>query len=114
MFFVGFADNAKGFRCINPDNKKLVIARDVKFLEDTPKSVIIMDSDDDLDSVREVSTDDNSSKGTVEEDNDDQDCSFHSVSDHEDEDRFFKETLTPTNAVRRSSQIPKRKTSKDM
>lgn len=32
MLFVGFADNAKGFRRINPESKKLIIARDVKFL----------------------------------------------------------------------------------
>lgn len=105
MLFVGFADNAKGFRCINPENKKLIIARDVKFLEDTLKSMVTIDSGD-LDSVREESIKEEfSSKDTEEEEN--QNDSFYSMSDHEDEVHDFEETITPTITVRRSSRIPK-------
>lgn len=56
MLFVGFADNAKDFRCINPESKKLKISRNVKFLENTSKSMVIIDSDD-FNSVRKESTD---------------------------------------------------------
>ncbi|KMQ90788.1 cysteine-rich rlk receptor-like protein kinase 8 protein [Lasius niger] len=44
--------------------------------------------------LREVSTDDNSSKGTVEEDNDDQDCSFHSKRAMSDEMDSLAENKT--------------------
>lgn len=56
MIFAGFADNAKGFRCINPISKKLVIVRDGKFLENTPKLIALVNDDNDIDSVRELIT----------------------------------------------------------
>lgn len=33
MIFVGYDDKCKTFRCFNPDTKKLVISRDVRFLD---------------------------------------------------------------------------------
>lgn len=103
MLFVGFADNTKGFRCINPENKKITIARDVSFLENTSDSMITIDNDD-SDSVRDVSTNESiSSKITKEERS--QDNTFHSISDQEsenqeEEDRGGRNTRTGGNCTK--------------
>lgn len=79
MLFVGFADNTKGFRFINLENKKITIACDVSFLENTSDSIIIIDNDD-SNSVRDSSTNESISSKITEEEGS-QDDTFHSISD---------------------------------
>lgn len=35
MLFVGYSDESKGYRLLNPENKKIVVSRDVIFDETT-------------------------------------------------------------------------------
>lgn len=40
MIFVGYTNGTKGYRCINPNTRKVTLSRDVKFLH-TPEKVIL-------------------------------------------------------------------------
>lgn len=45
MIFVGYDDDTKGFRCIDPKTKKLTVSRDVKFLTKPEKVTLNIDND---------------------------------------------------------------------
>lgn len=47
MIFVGYSEETKGYRCIDPDSNKMSYSRDVKFLENDQQS------EPNLDSVRD-------------------------------------------------------------
>lgn len=49
LIFVGYADDTKGYRCMDPKTRKLTISRDVKFLEELqkPEKVILKMGTDD-------------------------------------------------------------------
>lgn len=56
MIFVGYDFNTKGYRCMDPKTRKLIVSRDVEFMENNTTSTIQVD----------LETNDNSEKETDE------------------------------------------------
>lgn len=48
MIFVGYDSNTKGFRCIDPKTKQLVISRDVIFHEPNCESIVELSIENDM------------------------------------------------------------------
>lgn len=63
LIFVGYSETTKGYRCVDPATKKIVISRDIVFMENEVNNVIAFDSDD-IVSVGETQT--NASASTSE------------------------------------------------
>lgn len=52
LIFVGYDDDTKGFRCIDPQTRKLTISRDVKFLSKSGKVTLNIDDNKDKNSTK--------------------------------------------------------------
>ena len=52
MIFLGYDDESKAYRCYDPVKEKLVISRDVRFVEKQENvELYLLDSEDDLNNV---------------------------------------------------------------
>lgn len=119
MLFVGYSDDTKGYRCIEPITKKFQISRDVKFIENDNTSKVEMAEN--LDSVRDHA---NTSSEVEIDIKSDQEENKENLSHMTDEEEYSDETdsdstfdpkvpITPVEQPRRTTRIPKPKNLSD-
>lgn len=116
ILFVGYCDDTMGYRCIVPDTKKLVISRDVFFIEKNLNSTIEIDVADETDAVRENSTSEAavtesgkvySGSEEVESDEQPEKVSFQSFTDTDSslDDTIVDESYNPDVVVAPPTQL---------
>ncbi|KMQ89005.1 retrotransposon expressed [Lasius niger] len=62
--FIGYPEESKGYRVWFPDSRKIIIARDVKFLEKTPEAPENLDEIDFLEKSKQVRVMESTDEGT--------------------------------------------------
>lgn len=85
LLFVGYDDNIKGFRCIDPTTKKITVSRDVVFLESKVVPIIAVDVTADVASSSDPVRDESVVDGDVvevDEDSDDE-SNYESTSEND-------------------------------
>ncbi|KMQ82772.1 gag-pol polyprotein, partial [Lasius niger] len=108
--FVGYCENSKGYRLIDPRTKKIVKSRDVVFFEEFKDSKtkepnyiqLQLDEEDESDMEKD---DDSSDTAAIERDDEEETISDYSDCVEENESKQLIETQS--NLPRRSTRVPK-------
>jgi hypothetical protein len=99
MIFIGYDNESPGYRCIDVRTHKLVISRDVKFLNEDAEPVLNEDEqptdDEHILNEEEQSTDDEHIPNEEEQSTDDEDASPHESS-HEESEHEPERTVAQT------------------
>lgn len=126
MIFVGYSETQKGFRCYDRSEKKVVVSRDVVFLESKEARVsdcVNINFDEDIVSVEVVGADDNNEncEARVKDGQSSSSLSNLDESVYDDCDRSSDDDYVPTGrqltppntSIRKSERNPKPKQDRD-
>ncbi|KMQ82767.1 retrovirus-related pol polyprotein from transposon tnt 1-94, partial [Lasius niger] len=109
LMFVGYCENSKGYRLIDPRTKKIVKSRDVVFLEEfkdsktkEPNHIQLLDEENESDMEKD---DDSSDTAAIKRDDEEETISDYSDCVEENESKQLVETQS--NLPRKSTRVPK-------
>lgn len=111
---VGYDENTKGYRCYNPDTKKIITSRDVTIMEETKETSIVIESGMEKADVSDSVGDENESLYSTEEQS--VEDIEESNSEEKDDDSDYVPDQEPENDImvlRRSERQKKERTFDD-